>query len=328
MSWERPRRSASGDGSPGMRIRVVDGRALVTAVHPGSSAEAAGVKPGWEVLRVGERDVRDSIERVNRQLEGESRRTFMIDRAAGKWVRGAIGETLAFDMLDGNDKVVSLNLALREPRGHRAALGNLPPMYVHLDSRRLDGNIGYVAFNAFVDPRIVIAYNKAIEGFSDAAGIIIDLRGNLGGLSGMGMGMAGWFVDEKNLFLGTMKTRSGKLDLVMNPRFPAFTGPLAILVDELSASTAEFFAGGLKDLGRARIFGTQTAGAALPANIERLANGDGFIYAIANYVSRGGQELEGQGVTPDVVVAPTRAALLRGEDPALDAATRWIRNAT
>jgi carboxyl-terminal processing protease len=83
-------------------------------------------------------------------------------------------------------------------------------------------------------------------------------------------------------------------------------------------------AGGLKDLGRARLFGTPTAGAALPSVIERLPNGDGFQYAIANYVSKGGDTLEGGGVVPDVVIPHSRASLLKG-DAVLAAAIEWIK---
>ena len=106
----------------------------------------------------------------------------------------------------------------------------------------------------------------------------------------------------------------------------AFDGPLAVLVDGMSGSTSEILAGGLHDLHRARIFGTRTMGACLPSVFERLANGDGFQYAFANYVSAGGEPLEGRGVTPDEVVTPDRAALLAGRDPILEAAVRWIRS--
>ena len=70
---------------------------------------------------------------------------------------------------------------------------------------------------------------------------------------------------------------------------------------------------------------TATAGAALPSMIEKLANGDGFQYAIANYLSEGGGALEGVGVTPDVEIIPRRDELLQGKDPALEAALAWIR---
>jgi carboxyl-terminal processing protease len=99
------------------------------------------------------------------------------------------------------------------------------------------------------------------------------------------------------------------------------------LVDETSASTSEILAGGLKDLKRAHIFGTRTAAAALPSAIEMLPNGDGFQYAMANYVSQGGKPLEGIGVSPDVEAPLTREALLAGKDPALDAAVNWIQSA-
>ena len=97
-----------------------------------------------------------------------------------------------------------------------------------------------------------------------------------------------------------------------------------MLVDGCSASTSEIFAGGMKDIHRARIFGTRTAAAALPSTFEMLPNGDGFQYAIANYISQGGRPLEGIGVTPDEEVKPTRRQLLDGHDPALEAALRWI----
>jgi carboxyl-terminal processing protease len=81
----------------------------------------------------------------------------------------------------------------------------------------------------------------------------------------------------------------------------------------------------MKDLGRARVFGTPSAGQALPSTIVRLPNGDGFQYAFANYVSAGGKALEGDGVTPDTIAPPERSRLLAGGDPALDAAVAWIR---
>jgi carboxyl-terminal processing protease len=98
-----------------------------------------------------------------------------------------------------------------------------------------------------------------------------------------------------------------------------------VLVDGNSASTSEILAGGLKDLGRARVFGTKSAAAALPSIIERLPNGDGFQYAIANYISKGGKPLEGLGVVPDDEVLLTRKALLQGHDSVVDAALEWIK---
>jgi carboxyl-terminal processing protease len=72
------------------------------------------------------------------------------------------------------------------------------------------------------------------------------------------------------------------------------------------------------------VFGAVSAGQALPAVAERLPNGDVLYHAIADFTMTDGSRLEGTGVRPDEPVATTRAALLAGHDPALDAALRWI----
>jgi carboxyl-terminal processing protease len=194
-----------------------------------------------------------------------------------------------------------------------------------MESRTLDGNAGYIAFNMFLDPaRLMPAFEEAVKSFQKADGVVIDLRGNPGGIGIMAMGLAGWFIEKQSQRLGTMTMRQTPLHFVVNPRFPPFRGRVAVLVDGCSASTSEIFAGGMQDLKRARIFGTRTAGAALPSFIERLPNGDGFQYATADYVSEGGKRLEGAGVVPDVEAPHSRELLLAGKDAALDAAINWI----
>jgi carboxyl-terminal processing protease len=201
----------------------------------------------------------------------------------------------------------------------------LPETPVWFESKRIGAAVGYVSFNYFLDlQRVMEGFGGAVKACQDCGGLIIDLRGNPGGIGAMAMGMAGYLVEKPGLRLGTMYMRDAQLNFVLNPRLPSFTGPVAILMDACSASTSEIFAGGLQDLGRARVFGTRSAAAALPSVIERLPNGDGFQYAVGNYVSAGGKPLEGEGVKPDVEVKLTRAALLAGHDAVIDAALSWI----
>lgn len=110
----------------------------------------------------------------------------------------------------------------------------------------------------------------------------------------------------------------------MGERVTPFAGPVAVLVDELSASASETFAGGMQSIGRVRVFGQRTAGAVLPARMDRLPNGDVLYHAFAEFVTADGVTLEGRGVIPDESIAPTRAALVAGHDPILDAAVAWI----
>src|SRR5262249_21606938 len=140
-------------------------------------------------------------------------------------------------------------------------------------------SVGVIRFNIWLAP-LAPAFDKAVDAFRRSDGIVIDLRGNPGGLGGMAMGLAGHFLD-KPASLGTMKMRDAELKFAVSPRrvsttnqrVEPFAGPLAVLIDQGSLSTSEIFAGGLQALGRARIFGQATGGAALPSQMERLPNG-------------------------------------------------------
>jgi carboxyl-terminal processing protease len=312
-----------GEASPGIDIRVLDGIAVVTRVDPNSPADYAGVKPGWMVVSVEGKPLAPAIQMLSADPQIHE---ITLERAVLSRLSGHTGGKLHVVFLDGDGRNRPLELELVEPRGNVSKFGNLPPMHVWMESKRLAPNVGYVGFNMFLDlVHVMAGFSDAVNSCLNCNGLIIDLRGNPGGIGGMAMGMAGFLVDKQDLKLGTMYMRDTSIKFVINPRPEVFKGPVAILMDGSSASTSEIFAGGLKDLGRVRIFGTRSAAAALPSIIEKLPNGDGFQYAIANYVSEGGQALEANGVTPDVEVKLTRKALLAGHDPVVDAAVDWIK---
>jgi carboxyl-terminal processing protease len=311
-----------GDGSTGIDTRVLEGKAVVTDLDPGSAAENAGVKRGWIVESVNGKPLAPVIEKLKSDPDIHE---LALERAVRSRLLGLTGNTIKVVFLDGANAQVTRDLTLGQERGQTARFGNLPPMRVFLESKKL-GKTGYVRFNMFLDlVRVMNGFGDTVESCMKCDGFIVDLRGNPGGIGGMAMGMAGWLMDKPDERLGTMYMRDATLNFVINPRAQVFTGPVAVLVDGSSASTSEILAGGLKDLGRARVFGTKTAAAALPSIFERLPNGDGFQYATANYISEGGKALEGLGVTPDVEVKLTREGLLAGHDAVVDAALEWIR---
>ena len=318
-------KSAGGEGRTGIDVRVVNGQALVTAVDENSPAAKAGVRKGWRILQIDDSDVAPSIDSISHIYRDSTLRELMLARALSTRLSRDLEDTVRVRFLDGNDKTVNLKIAEAAPRGARTQFGLLPTQYVWVESHKLEGNVGYIAFNMFLDPaRLMPAFEAAIKDFQQSSGVIVDLRGNPGGIGIMAMGLAGWFIDKSGQQLGTMYTRNTPLKFVVNPRFPTFRGRVAILVDGASASTSEIFAGGMQDLKRARVFGTRTAGAALPSFIDQLPNGDGFQCATANYISEGGKALEGIGVVPDVVAPSTRELLLAGRDAALESALHWI----
>ncbi len=324
-SATQPRGRAN--GVIGIDVRIVNGKAVVFKVDPELPAARAGVKSGWEIERIGKARVDEMIERVSKQMSESTILPALLAKAVEARLRGTIGDTVSVTFRDGRNRKVTRKLIFVQPKGTKANFGNLPTLYVMLESRRLPPNVGYIALSAFFDPTtIMVQLADAMKQFSGADGIILDLRGNPGGMGGMAIGVGGFFATEPNQKLGTMQSRSGSFNFVLSPRSDAFEGPLAVLVDETSMSTAEILAGGLQDLKRARIFGARTPGAALPSMIERLPNGDGFQYAIANYISVGGEVLEARGVIPDEPVALDRKSLLEGRDPVIDAAVRWIES--
>ncbi|MBZ5608355.1 MAG: hypothetical protein LAP38_08860 [Acidobacteriia bacterium] len=318
---------ASGDSSVGLDVRILGTDALVVAVDAGSPAAKEGVQRGWQILKIGGTGLEPIITKLDASYNKSTMRELVLRRAILTRLDAGSGESVSVEFLDGANQRVTKRLAKGKPKGTLTQLGFLYPVHVWFDSSRQGGgNIGYVSFNFFLDPpRLMNLFAEAVQSCMKCDGFIIDVRGNPGGLGAMAMGMAGWFIDQGDQRLGTMYMRDTTLKFIVNPRASTFAGPVAILVDGASASTSEILAGGMKDLGRARIFGTRTAGAALPSQFEKLPNGDGFQYAMANYISEGGKPLEGLGVTPDVETPLTRQALLEGKDPALDAAIAWIK---
>ena len=313
-------------GQSGLHVRVIDGRAVVTVVDAGTPADSSGIKPGWIIVKASGELLEPAIASVAKAFQSSTQREFRLALAASTRIRGKVGDQVPLELLDGNNKPVKLSLTLAAPKGVPARFGNLPTFYVEFETRAIEKSILYMRLNAFFDLLGVLkSFGEGIQAHSDADGLVLDLRGNPGGIGGMAMGMGGWLVSSSNSKLGTLLTRDSQFNFILNPRPAAYRGPVAILIDGCSVSTSEILAGGLRDIGRARTFGTRTAGAALPSTVIKLANGDGFQYAFANYISSGGKPLEGIGVAADTEVPLTRKALLERRDQALEAAIAWIR---
>jgi carboxyl-terminal processing protease len=320
-------------GTPGFDVRLLDGDLVVTNVEPDGAAASAGVRTGWKVQAIDGTAVAPLLAGLPEPLEPRLRKVEAW-RLAHTRLHGPSGSRAAVTFEDGHGATTRLEIERRVEGGQPVTVGNLPTMFVRVRSERATtpggrtaGVIGFNVWMTAVDP----LFQKAVDEFRSSNGIVIDLRGNPGGLAAMLMGISGHFIDERKA-LGVMKTREHPLRFVVNPRrvngrgerVEPFAGPVAILVDALSGSASECFAGGMQSLGRARVFGQQTMGQALPALFSRLPNGDVLIHAYADFVTADGTRLEGRGVIPDQAVPLDRAQLLAGRDGPLDAALAWF----
>lgn len=322
-------------GDAGIELRFLDSSLVVTRIEPGSPALSSGIRPGWVVEEIDTLRVLDALRATARVSPGARR--FALVRLTlnlnGR-LMGPAGGTIRIVARDGANVRRELAIGLRETPGQVVEYGALPPMHVQFDSRRLTssaGCVGVIRFNIFMTP-VMPQFEDAMAAMRPCSGVVLDLRGNLGGVGAMIMGMSGHFFAMPET-LGTMRLREATMRYVANPIRVArsgeplapYEGRVAVLVDELSASTTEILAAALQRLGRARIFGVPSAGQALPAIVTKLPNGDRLMYVIGDFAGPGGARLEGTGVTPDVPTPRSRRSLLNGRDNALEAAVRWIQ---
>ena len=322
---------------PGFDVRLIGDDLVVTSVEPGRGGARAGVRPGWKLISVGGKPVADSLRNLP-QTTDERLRGLQAWRIAQSRLRGGEGSVVEMRFDDGSTPDGVKVMVEREgEQGIPVKVGSLPQMFVRVveNTRKTPGGrtagvIGFNVWMAAIDAPIA----KAIDKHRASDGIVIDLRGNPGGLAALMIGLSGHFVPERKV-LGVMKTRDNPLEFRANPRIVdtngqpvnVYGGPVAILVDSMSGSASECFAGGMQSLGRVRVFGQTTMGQALPALFDKLPNGDVMIHAYADFVTGNGTRLEGRGVIPDEPTPLTREDLLAGRDRALDAALAWIDSA-
>jgi len=312
-------------GTTGAEVAFVEGGVAVTEVRPGSTGASAGMRPGDRITRVDGIELSSTLSELVKAGISESRSRLYVTQFVESRLGAAVGTKVKLD--------VTAPGAGAEPRQITVAcgandgqwsepIGYFPSMPIRCDARRDPDGVAYLRFNIFVPP-VMKQVRALLRQLRPGDGLIVDLRGNGGGISTMASGICGWLCRDE-FVLGAMHQRQGLAELDVYPQTGIFDGPLAILVDGRSASTSEILAAGLKERHRARLFGELTAGAALPSVFKSLPTGDLFQFAVADVTTPSGALLEGNGVAPDEVVLRTRADLEAGRDPVADAARVWI----
>jgi carboxyl-terminal processing protease len=317
--------SGGGAADPGITVRVIENRPTITRVRAGSSAERAGLLPGFIVTQIGGRDLPVQVPSQRPLRPVEER--FALRRRAQHRLMGPADTKVSVAYLDNDDRPGHALLQREQPTTTPVELGHLPPIYPEVRVEQRD-DIGVLAFNIFLLQPVMTDIKRAIDGFRarHARGIILDLRGNPGGLGEMSIPIAARLVSEP-LTLGTLQFRDLNLVLVARPemRVAPFTGAVAVLTDEGTASAAEILAAGLQEAKRAVVVGDVTLGAVLPSVIESLPGGAVMQFVVADFKTPKGVLLEGRGVVPDRRVIETRAGLRTGRDPVIDAALIAIK---
>ncbi len=189
-----------------------------------------------------------------------------------------------------------------------------------IEARLLAGGVVHVKVRSF-SRRVAIDLAAALARERKARGVVLDLRGNPGGLFGEALAVADLFLHE-----GLVVKVVGREGRVLESYEAQELGheldlPLAVLIDGESASAAEIVAAAFADRGRARLFGARSYGKGSVQSVFDLADGSGLKLTVARYFSPSGKQIDARGIEPDEAVPE-----VLGKDAPLEAALVWLQH--
>jgi carboxyl-terminal processing protease len=294
----------------GLALRDLDNQVVVTRVIEESSAAASGLHPGFIITAI-------DAARITNARDAE--------------------KTLATDTVTHRLTVADEANTIREIEvGHKLPpkdrLASTPLLggarYALIEHRILDGRIGYIHFTNFIEP-LTKRLRPIVDSMKNTAGIIIDLRGNSGGETTVGLVMAGMFVDKETLISTTQTRKGAGARYSAKPQKNPYLGKVVILIDEGSASESEELTAGLQAAGRVFVVGRTSRGEDMDATFKGLPmKSIALLYPVGLPRTLNGLTIEGRGVIPDLDVRLTRSVLLAGKDAQLEAAMEHLRVGT
>lgn len=284
-------------GGIGLELDTSDTLLKVSGVLENTPADKAGILVGDTILSIdGEVVAPDDLRAAVRRIKGEKGTTVVLEVLREGWEKAK------------EVPLVRADITVRS-----------------VSWRLLDEGIGYVKINSFQE-RTSEDLEKSLdkldkENKTPITGLVLDLRGNPGGLLDQAVRVADEFLDE-----GVIVTTAGRdplrkeEELAHRNRGRHDKYPVVILMNGGSASASEIVAGALQDHKRAVVMGTQSFGKGSVQTVIELDDGSGLKLTIAKYYTPSGRSIQGLGITPDVNV-PDR-------DPAAtDAAAKGLREA-
>ena len=186
------------------------------------------------------------------------------------------------------------------------------------------GEIAYIrlyTFNENAGSLLKQAVEEAVA--RDSRGLILDLRGNTGGLLREAVKVTSLFMQDEVVLYERFKNGDEEVYETSGPAVAADL-PMVVLVNEGSASASEIVAGALQDAGRARLIGTVTFGKGSVQIPRTLADESIMRVTIARWYTPGNRTIDGTGLAPDLAVELTDADRESGADPQLDRALQEV----
>ena len=278
----------------GVNIASISGKIYIMNVLRGTPADSAGLLRGDIILEI------DGFKTKGQTL-------FQVIQH----MKGPLGTSLNIVVLR-DDKKISRKIKREEIN------------IKSVDYKILENNIGYIELSSFVSKNMPMEFISALDKVKDTKALIIDIRGNTGGLFQNALFVANLFLEndilvkvlDNNKKINTYKADSGMI----------YSAPLVVLVDKNSASASEILAGALKDNNRAKLIGGATFGKGLVQKVYSLPNSTGINLTVARYLTPKGSQIDKIGIKPDFEVQFTKEDLIEGKDSQFEFAMNYLNS--
>lgn len=272
----------------------------VVIVSPlsGFPAEAAGLMP------------KDIIAEIN----GENAYDISISEAVKK-IRGPKGTVVKLTIIRNETERIEVEITRDEI--------TIPS--VEYEVR--DDHIGYLKISRFgTDTKGLV--QRAAKAFVDqnVTGIIVDVRGNPGGLLNASVEVASLWIEEGEVVVE--QRQSGETIDTQRARGNALLGtiPTVVLINEGSASASEILAGALHDYGKATLIGEKSYGKGSVQRLIEFGDGSELKVTIARWFTPQGRNIDEEGIEPDQTVERTIEDFEAERDPQLDTAVKQLKD--
>lgn len=267
----------------GVNITSISGKIIVAGVIEKTPAAEAGLQKDDIITNVDGKDIKG-----------------MNVASVASIVRGPVGSAVVLTISRGNKKLTKKII-------RKEIKINTVKSYVDKN------DIGYIKIMSFLGMSTAKEFTDALINTKGSKGLIIDLRGNTGGLLPNAIFIANMFIDEGPLV--SIVGRNGfKRDIYAQETDLIIDKPMLVLVDGGSASASEILSGALQDYHRAKLLGTKTFGKGMIQKIIPMPNETGLDLTIAKYLTPAGHDINKVGIKPDIEVKFTYEDALKRND--------------
>lgn len=339
----------------GLVLGVIEGQVVVIEVDPDTPAAQAGVRAGDVVAAMNGARLDASFVRAAladpstaRHMPGagdgpealpadaRDAERIRVLRAVRRLLRSQIGShpapgtPIEFELQRERD---TLTVALRTQPQARPPVAEFRWLEASGGAGSGAGGIALIRFTRF-HPSVRDELERALETAAGARAVIIDVRGNGGGLLDTYRWVTGQFLPDERVPMRATRRDGGNptaqkvTDLRVGPsvfRRGPLLMPVAVLIDSRTGSAAELLAVTLAEQRNALLIGEPTCGCVVGVRVEYvLPDGGGLRIAETGFVSARGARMEGQPTLPTVRVTPSLADLRAGRDPVLEEAVRRL----